>query len=114
MQWIETTDDDLPEDSDTFVIGMWANKRWERVRYVPDYGWLDVIGQFINPPVYWSHVPLPQQLQPPAREQTDAEYLRDLSDRLFTASSPLTDQADCDTLNDIAARLADAEAAEED
>lgn len=42
-----------------------------------------------------------------APEPTDAEYLLDLSARLFTASSPLTDQADCDTLNDIAARLAD-------
>ena len=45
----------------------------------------------------------------PTLEPTDAEYLLDLSNRLFTASSPLTDQADCDTLNDIAARLAEAE-----
>ena len=107
MQWIETTDDDLPEDSDEFVIGMWANKRWEQVRYSADHGWLTVNGRSVNQPVYWARMPIPVQLQPPVHEQTDAEYLLDLSERLFTAASPLTDQADCDKLNDIAARLAD-------
>lgn len=109
MKWIETTDDDLPETNDEFVIGMWANKRWEQVRYDADFGWQTADGDRINPPVYWARMPIPVQLQPPAPEPTDAEYLLDLSNRLFTASSPLTDQADCDTLNDIAARLAETE-----
>lgn len=107
MEWIETNDDELPEDSDTFVVGMWMNKRWEKVRYDPDFGWLDSNGRSVILPVYWSYVSLPQQLAPPVREQTDAEYLRDLSERLFTVASPITDQGDCDKLNDIAARLAD-------
>jgi hypothetical protein len=107
MEWIETNDDDLPEDSGTFVIGMWANKRWSQVRYDADFGWLDSNGRLTSPPVYWSYIPLPQQLAPPIHEQTDAEYLRDLSERLFTAASPITDQGDCDKLNEIAAKLAD-------
>lgn len=107
MKWIETTDEDLPGGGE-IVIGMWANKRWEQVRYAAEFGWQTVDGDAVNPPPYWAAVPIPVQLQSPVHEQTDAEYLRDLSDRLFTASSPLTDQADCDTLNDIAARLAEA------
>lgn len=113
MQWVETSDDALPETNEEFVIGMWANKRWEQVKYDADFGWLTVNGRSVNQPIYWAAVPMPEQLQPPVHEQTDIEYLQDLSERLFTAASPLTDQADCDRLNDIAARLADAEAAEE-
>lgn len=113
MKWVVTNDDELPEDRNTFVIGMWANKRWEQVKYDADFGWLTVNGRSVNQPIYWAAVPMPEQLQPPVHEQTDIEYLQDLSERLFTAASPLTDQADCDRLNDIAARLADAEAAEE-
>lgn len=107
LTWIETNDDDLPEDSNTLVIGMWANKRWEQLRYSAEYGWLDVNGRSSSPPVYWSHISLPHQLLTPAHEQTDAEYLRDLSERLSKAISPLTDETDCDRLDDIAARLAD-------
>lgn len=107
MKWVETNDDELPEDSGTFVIGMWANKRWEQVRYDPDFGWLTFHGRSVNEPIYWAHISLPQQLATPVHEQTDAEYLRDLSERLFTAASPVTDQGDCDKLNEIAARLAD-------
>lgn len=107
MQWVETSDDALPETNEEFVIGMWANKRWEQVMYDADFGWLTANGRPVDAPIYWAAVPIPGQLQSPVHEQTDAEYLRDLSDRLFTAASPLTDQADCDKLNDIAARLAD-------
>lgn len=113
MQWIETSDDALPETNEELVIGMWANKRWEQVTYDADLGWLTAAGRAVDQPVYWAAVPMPEQLQPPAHEQTDIEYLQDLSERLFTAASPLTDQADCDRLYDIAARLADAEAAGE-
>lgn len=106
MQWFEATDD-LPEDNEECVIGMWANKRWDQLRYDADFGWQTVDGDAVNPPVYWARMSIPVQLQPPVHEQTDAEYLLDLSERLFTAASPLTDQGDCDKLNDIAARLAD-------
>lgn len=109
MNWIETNDDALPESRGEFVIGMWANKRWETVRYDADFGWLTATGRSVNQPVYWAAVPIPAQLLPPVHEQTDVEYLQDLSERLFTAASPLSDQADCDKLNDIAARLAEAE-----